>query len=391
MAMSATKEELEASLARFGTYLKADPGNDLLWLETGELHHRLGQFDQALACFAKVRELVPGSAAAGSAIARVHISQHRFDAAEHELAALAEAGERDPALLHNLGVARFFQDRWQDALPCFEQADAAGLAAPANLGYLARTLHHVGKAEEARAACRRWVAAGESADSLGYLALLEMDLGNRVEALALARRALALDPANQDAALVAGTAAMEDEDAEAAMAHFSQVAARNPDSGRAWQGLGLTQLYGENPAGGIASLEKARQLMPGNSGTIVALGWARLSQQDYAGAEQSFREAIELDRGFAEAHGGLASALVFQLRREEARRAIEVADRLDRDNFGSVYARSILLKLEGQGDQASQLLAGVLERPLPQSGKTLLDYLRTVAARRQPAGKRGPG
>lgn len=387
----AAKEELEVAIGRFESYLKADPDNQLLLLELGELHHRLSDFVQALDCFRQALALSPGLPAARSAIARVLLSQQQFEAAERELKQLVDEGDRDPALLHNLGLAIFYQDRYEDALPCFDAAAKAGLGAPSNYAYLARCLHHAGQMDQALEAGRQWVAASsETPASIGYLALIEHDRGNRAEATELAARALAADPRNQDAALVVGTAAMEQQDPQAAAAHFSGVLDQNPQSGRAWLGLGIAQLYEQQPARGIDSLLKAQHLMPDSSGTIVALAWARLSQQDFSGAEQSFREAIAADRGFAEAHGGLASALVFQNRFDEARQAIKVADKLDRENFGSVYARSIMLKLEGRDERANRLVAGALDKPLEASGKPLIDYVRTFAERgsqRAPGGK----
>lgn len=375
----ATKEELEVAISRFESYTKADPDNHLLWLELGDLHHRLSQFDQALASFEQALKLSPGLPAARSRIALVRISQHRFEEAEQDLKQLVDEGNNDPALLHNLGLAIYYQERWQDAQACFEAAGAAGLTAPTNYGYLARCLHYAGQMDEAIAAGRQWVAGANNPDSIGYLALLEMDNGNRAEASRLAAQALQADPNNTDAAIVAGNAAMEQQDAQAAGAHFNAVLASNPRSGRAWLGLGLTHLYNQQTEPGIEALKKAQQLMPDNSGTIVALGWARLTQQDFAGAEQSFREAIEADRGFAEAHGGLASALTFQRRFDEAKTAMQVADKLDRKNFGSLYARSIMLKLEGRSELASRLVAGALERPLEGSDTPLVEHIRIFA------------
>ena len=382
-------EELEVAIGRFESYTKTDPDNHLLWLELGDLHHRLSHFDEALDSFGQALRLSPGLPAARSRIALVRISQHQFEEAERELKQLVDEGNQDPALLHNLGLALYFQERWQDAQPYFEAAGDAGLTAPSNYAYLARCLHYAGQMDKAIDAGRQWVAAGADPASNGYLALLEMDNGNRAEASKLAARALEADPNNADAAIVAGTAAMEQQDSQAAGAHFSAVIESNPQSGRAWLGLGLTHLYNQQPAQGIEALKKAQRFMPGNSGTIVALGWAKLSQQDFTGAEQSFREAIEADRAFAEAHGGLASALVFQRRFEDAKTAMLIADRLDRKNFGSVYARSIMLKLEGRSELASRLVAGALDRPLEGSDKSLTEHIRIFAEQtsKTPGGK----
>jgi tetratricopeptide (TPR) repeat protein len=379
----ATISQLEAALRRYEPYTEADPDNHLLWLELGDAYHRLSRFDQALASFQKALAISPGLPTARSRMAMVRISQHRFDEAERELRQLVDEGHDVPAILHNLGLALYYQERWRDAQPYFSAADTAGLKAPSNLAYMARCLHHAGEMEQAIAACQRWAAAANDASSFGYLALLEMDNGNMKQAAALAERSLRDDPGNTDAALVLGTAAMEQQDAAAASSHFNAVLQKQPDSGRAWLGFGLTHLYNQNTAQGIEALNKAKQLMPGNSGTIVALGWTRLSQQDAVGAEQEFRQAIEVDRGFAEAHGARAAALLFQRRFEEAKQAMEVSFRLDRKNFGGLYARSILLKLEGKSDLATRLLATALDQTPPGGDRPLVGYIQAFARQRK--------
>ncbi len=124
--------------------------------------------------------------------------------------------------------------------------------------------------------------------------------------------------------------------------------------------------------------------MPDNSGTIVALGWARLAARDARGAERTFRQAVAVDRNFAEAHGGLASTLALQARVDEAQQEVRVALRLDRAGFGASFARAVLLKIRGKEELAKELLAKVLQQAPAEGAQPLIEHLRIYGAKQLP-------
>lgn len=369
------RSEIASKAEKYEAYVKTDPKNPLLWLSLGDLYHQLSRFDDAISCYERSLTESPNLHAARSRIAAVMISQHRFEAAEDQLRQLLNDSGKDPALLHNLGISLFYQERWQDAHDCFAEAEAAGLRAPTNYAYASRALHHLGKMPEAIDACRKWIETQTTPQSKGYLALLEMDEGNMAVAHELALEALSQAPDQTEAAIVVGNAAVERQEMAPAAARFNGVLRQEPDNGRAWLGIGLVHLYEEKHDLAIEALEKASRLMPRNSGTIVALGWARLASRDAVGAERTFRHAIEVDRAFGEAHGGLATALAFQAKVDPAREAIKTAMRLDKANFGAAFAHTVLLKMHGKDQQAQDLLAKLLQqRPAP-SAPALIDHL----------------
>lgn len=371
----ASIEQLQNQIQRFSSFLQLDPDNTALLLEMGELYHRAGRHEDALTYLVRLLELDPGSVVAQSRIASVYLAQHRFAEASAILEGLAAAGERGAALDHNLGLALFFQERYEEAAQRFAAARDAGLDSATNAKFLAYCLHHEGDLEGANAACEAWVAGDAGPAGRAYLALLSFDGGDRERARELAMQVLQEAPDSADANTVAGTLALEDQDIDGASAHFDTVLAQDPVNGRALLGYGLTRLHRDDHAGAIAALSKASAEMPGNSGIAVALGWTLLTGGKPAAAEIRFRIAIEDDRSFAEAHGGLASALVHLGRLDEARQAIAVANKLDRNNFGAVYAQAALLKLEDRSDLADRLIARALERAPVDGGPTLLQGL----------------
>jgi tetratricopeptide (TPR) repeat protein len=375
---------LELSIAQHESYVKADPHNALLWLALGDFYHQAARFEEAVAAFERSLIESPERPAARSRIALVRISQHRFSEAEAILLDLLRAEPDSAALLYNLGLAQFYQDKWREAQQSFDRALSLGLKTRDNLAYLTRSLHHLGKMREAIEFGNRWLGEAQDDQSKAYLALLEMDDGNMPRAHELAQDVLARDPENLHASTVAGAYSVEHQEMEAAERFFNNVLRREPEDPRAWLGLGLVRLYQQKHAEAIPAIERAVRLMPDNSGTIVALGWARLAAKDARGAEKTFREALAVDRNFAEAHGGLASTLALQVRVDEARQEIRLAHRLDPANFGGSFAHAVLLTIRGKKERATELLAKLLQQAPAEGAQPLIEQLRLYGAKQLP-------
>lgn len=383
------ESSLQTSIERHESYIKADPHNALLWVSLGDLYHRAGRLEEALASFERSQLEAPESPAAKGRMASVRISQHRFADAERVLGELANLEPENPALAYNLGLAQFYQDKWREAQASFDRALALGLKTRDNLAYLTRSLHHLGKMREAIGSCEQWLAQTSGDEARAYLALLEMDDGNMARAQELAQDVLARDPENLHASTVAGSYSVEQQDMESAERFFGRILERQPQNGRAWLGMGLVRLYQQKHAEAIPALDEAVRLMPDNSGTIVALGWAKLAARDARAAERTFRQAVAVDRNFAEAHGGLASALALQGRADEAQHEVKLASGLDRMNFGGRFAQTVLFKIRGNTEAATDLLAELLQQAPAPDAKPLIEHLRSYGVKHLP--KTPPG
>ena len=375
----------EQSIARHEAYLKVDPANAALHVTLADLYHRAGRLDDALGCLQRCLDQHPGHAVARGRLASVLISQHRFAEAEQQLRDLTNDDPADAALLHNLGLALYYQSRWTEALDAFRRARTLGLpdrkSEELNLAYLTTSHHHLGDTAAALETGRQWAAIGGDA-AAGYLALVEMDHGEMAAAHRRAAEVLLRDPGNVDAAIVEAMWSTETQDIERAKSHFDSVVQVQPDNARGWLGLGLAHLYEERTDAAIEALTTATQLMPRHAATLTTLGWARFISRDLSAAERTFRDAIALDRGFAEAHGGLAITLVFMKHYTEARRETRIALRLNPASFGGIYARGALLALDGKRVQGEAEIAQALQRPIMSDGRSLIEHLQ-VYLRRQ--------
>lgn len=381
-SMAAAGSEIE----RYEGYIKLDPTNTLLWTSLADLYARAGRRDEAIACYEKCLILDPANAVAKSRLASTLIAQRRFAEAERMLLDLLKREPGDGALHHNLGVALYGQQRWDDALAAFRRADSAGLAEPVNLAYRVYSLHQADRLDEAMRAAHAWLERSPGPRTEGYVALLEMDHGDMQSARERAERVLSEQPDNADAAAVLGNFDLEEQAIDDAARHFERIVAADAGNPRGWLGLGLVRLYQQKHRDAIAALERVLKLSPGHAGTLVTLGWARLAGGDAVGAEAEFRKAVAANHNFGEAHGGLASALMMQGRCDEGEEAVKVALRLDRENFGALFAKSLSLTLRGKKELGQKLLAEVLQRPPQEGARPLIENIQIFMRRQGPRG-----
>ncbi len=363
-------------ISRYESYLKADPENTNLWITLGDLYHQSGSFDEAIACYEKCQLLDENNLVCRSRLANVMISQHRFAEAEQNLIGVLEKTGEDVALLHNLALSQFYQLRFEEAQQAFLKARELGLSAPKNLAYLIYSLHNHGDTDAAMELSKTWLQEAPGPATEGYVSMLEMDHGDMDAARQRAEQVIQQQPNNPDASVVLGTWNMEQQEDTQAADYFKRVIDAEPDNPRGWQGLGLVYMYQQNLDEAFKALEQARTLIPDNATVHLIIGWAQLASQNAQAAERDFRRAVAADHNFGEAHGGLACALVFQNKLEEARIEIKKAMGLDPKGFGAVFAQSISMQLKGKGNQGVKMLAKLLEqKPLPRS-KPIIEHIQ---------------
>jgi len=120
MAMTsyATKEQSADSLRRA---LALDPANWVVLQEVGLLHYRASQYAEASAAFEKARAASPDNV---RVLANLAAAYHMLDRDDDAASTLQRAIEVEPAarLFTNLGTLRFFQGRYEAAIPPFEKA-----------------------------------------------------------------------------------------------------------------------------------------------------------------------------------------------------------------------------------------------------------------------------
>jgi Flp pilus assembly protein TadD len=158
----------------------------------------------------------------------------------------------------------------------------------------------------------------------------------------LSSAALASGARPLEALVVAGSLALGRDDAATAAALLKEALAISPDDGRSWAGLGMASLLNGDTAQAKEQLERAAANLPTHIGTLHALGWCQIVRGELGGAQQTFRNALALDRNFGESHGGLAVAHALQGNRSEAEEGVQRALRLDPEGLSARYAEMVL-------------------------------------------------
>jgi tetratricopeptide (TPR) repeat protein len=367
--------ELAQKIDRYQRYLEADPRNATLWVAYGDVLHRAGLLDRAETAYRSCLALEPDSVVANSRLASIEISKQNFVGAEEMLRKLIDSGERDAAVLFNFALALYYQRRFDEALSRFEPLSTDEQVGAEASYYVVSCLHNLLREDEAIERGRALLARFPVTRLRGYLSLVLLDAQRAPEAYELARQALREDPENTDASAVLATHALEEQRVADADRLLRLVAAREPGNVRAWQGMALGALHRGDHEAALGHLKQAIATDPANLASYITLGWTHITRHDYAEAERAFRDGIAVDRTEGELHGGLACALVFQREFDAAKREIAVALKLNPQSFGALFARSILLQLGGKHEQATKLVAQVLQRSMRPDAPTPLDSL----------------
>jgi tetratricopeptide (TPR) repeat protein len=206
-------------------------------------------------------------------------------------------------------------------------------------------------AEHLQAALPDSTVTGDAYASLGWLEELHGD-PNRAEKLyrdAMQRepvwwRSWALCGRFFSRRLETGAAEPDADDLASARSAFRRTVRLMPELGEAWALLGATYLHEDNPAGeGLASLEKAHQLMPERPDVVYNLLLLQLTAGDVAGARQRLEVLRKMN----------SPVLVDRAEKELA--GTELNLQVD------VYNRAVDLANSGHYEEAGQVILELLD------------------------------
>lgn len=374
--------EQEVRISRYKSFLMQDPNNLNLALDLLQLLENSKQYESMLSCIDGLNAELQSNLAIQQKKVETLLSQRNFIQAEKFLNCLfteTPSLRNDIALRHMSGLAHFFQENYDAAKNDFLFVSSAAPAHTQNWKYLAYSQHHLNQIKEAKQAAQQWVEQQPCADSYGYLAVALFDHYEQDAAKEAALKALSFDEGHSDANAILGSLALKENDLQLAETAFKLSITSNDNSGRAWLGLGLLEMIKLQLPQAKAHLERAHQLMPLHIGTLISLGWINFKTQEFNQAKAVFEKAVSLDHNFAESYGALACALVSLNKIDEAKANMLIADKLDKSNFSSAYARVLLLKNEGKEKESSELLDKITAQTPRNSPLQLSAHLQKFA------------
>lgn len=341
-----------------------DPSNLMLLCDLLDELLGDGRVDEALAQLQATEDRLRMLPAVKFREARCALMTRDFAAVARLLQPLVDGpGDVPAGIAHDLAYAHFSLGHFDAALQVLADIRPQGEDATAVALLKARVLHHQHQYDTALDALGAITHGERLAEVLGLRAMLLLDSGDTAGATTAAAQALVIDPAQYEAAIVAGTVALWEQRLDVSQAMFDQVLAIDPHSGRALLGVGQNRMLRANiPAARIA-LERATAVMPEHIGSWHALAWCQLLEGDLAGAARSFERAFAIDRTFGETHGGMALVHALRGDRTAAEESIRRATRLDPHGSSARYARSVLLLDEGRPEEAQTIVDGILQSP----------------------------
>ncbi len=324
------QSEISNRHERLSGYLAQDPGNTQLLAEIIDLDLALGLLGDAEAHINRGLELAPDNTQLLFQKAGLALRSSAVDEAEQLLRNLFYDRAIDaPGIRYSLAYSLMLKSLYMEAKLLLGPI-SGNPETPEATSLLVRCLHFLGELEEAIAlAEKHLIDHPNDATMMGSLSLLYTDIDDMTKAGEWAKRALEIDPDNVDGLLTQGTFDLGQEDTEKAIEGFQRVLAHKPTSGRAWVGLGLSEMLNLDLEAAKGHLAKATEHLPTHIGTWHARAWNHIVTNDIPAAKECFLKAHELDRNFAESHGGLAVIAVLEGRHHDAEQEIKIALKLD--------------------------------------------------------------
>jgi tetratricopeptide (TPR) repeat protein len=252
-----------------------------------------------------------------------------IDALAPAVPKLAEGSLERREAVQVLGLASYLAGRIADAIPYLEQT-RQWAEGNTELGYvLGMAYVQTRQADKARETWAR--SFGVAPDSAAaHLLAAQMMVRAELDELADAelKRALALDPRLPRASLLLGQTALFRGRLDEAIALFKRELEINPGDAMAFYRLGDAYTRQLKWDEALAALQKSVWINPYFSGPYILLGRTYMKKGDPAAAEGMLRQAIAYDPNNKAAHYLLGQLLQQAGRAEEAKRELDIAERL---------------------------------------------------------------
>ena len=294
-----------------------------------------GDFEGVVETLQRWPERLPDRPEAHHFLGLAHYRLRNFSEAVQHLAAALEREEPESApwkqTVEILGVAYFFEGRWQEAEPLLEQASGWKPHDSELLYTLAMTYVRSGRENQARVPFSKIFQvdpASPQAFALTAELLLQENRLNDAEALLLKARELQPDLPGVNYAL--GVIELRRGDYAKASALLRQDLANDVQRADAWHSMGEALLGLGKEAESVEALKRAVWLDPRSSGSYILLAKIYIDQGLMELAEDTVRRVIEVRPHSYEAHF-LQSRIYYKTGRgDRAREHLGIAEEIRR-------------------------------------------------------------
>jgi tetratricopeptide (TPR) repeat protein len=198
--------------------------------------------------------------------------------------------ERTPSL--TLGQRLYDEGRLADAEEAFRRAIAEEPGNPDGHLWLWRLLRDEARLAHARAALQKGLALREDEPALVIVGAIQHDLGDLDAAEQSFRRALELDPSNDETYFGLGRLALARSDWSAAVEYLQEAVRLDPSPGRRFE-LAKALFGLERMAETEAVVREAIADDPTDAWSSCLLGHVLYAREDWPGARDAFAQAVQ--------------------------------------------------------------------------------------------------
>jgi tetratricopeptide (TPR) repeat protein len=338
----ANKSDLTMALDRIEENLAADPGNRDLLAAAIDRYFAVGRIDDAKRHADAAIKRYPDDRYFQNRAGNVMLAQGNLTGAEEIFSRLMQDSP-DANIGFNLAYVFYLQARYVEAADLLWPIMSLAQRPTGSVTLLLRVLHRQGDMKHAiELAQNNMTSCANETDFLAVASLLFFDDGQIEQARRACTAAQVSGARSLEVLVVSASLALGDGDAAAASAQFAEAIAICPTDGRSWAGLGMLSMLKQDLNAAARQLERAVGFMPNHIGTRHLLGWCKIFGNDLAAANETFLQALSLDRNFGESHGGLAVVAALQGDRSIAEESIKRALGLDPKNLSARYAAMVL-------------------------------------------------
>jgi len=288
------------ALTEYKQALDKQPNNPAALLRAGQLLVLAGQTDEAETMFKRLTSLSPGNVEGHIAYLRLLLSKGdtRAAIAEGKRAVQADDGRADAHFF--LGAAYEAQKDWPSATEQYKIATERDPKLTDAFIRLARSLFYEDRYVEALEVSDTAIKMRvDDVEAYRWKAEAQHALGDSGAALETLHHALKLSPNYADAIALAARAFVRYGDEQAALQYADRATLAEPRNPEGLLALGQVHLERGRAAEAAAAYRATLELAPHSAEALVGLGRAETDRQK---ALQFYRNALEADEGFAEAH-----------------------------------------------------------------------------------------
>ncbi|HWU94987.1 MAG TPA: tetratricopeptide repeat protein, partial [Sphingomonas sp.] len=269
--------------------LSQDPDNASLLADTAEAAFAEDRCDAAQELLDRRGRLAPLEPHQQHLAGLIAMRQLDWARSADIYAALLGSGADAAPVRFNLAWSLAMAQRFEEALAALNEPTSLALPQAAQLEV--QLLHQLGAFDLALARARALIEVHPEHRGLNAIvSTFAIDMEDSALALRTAQKA----GDHPDALTTLGTLALGEDDPDSAARLFEAALARAPEAPRAWIGLGLTRLLGDDKPAAARDLDKGAEMFGTHLGSWLAAGWAHALAGDRTTARARFETALAL-------------------------------------------------------------------------------------------------